>query len=211
VLVLSAYVEQAFATDLFANGGARVGYLLTMTVVCPVRFTAWRSICSTCAARQPHWQRDVLRDRQPAEQVIGLEDEPDVLAAEFGERSLLLPGQLLVAQPDLARRGPVQARRAMQERALARAGRPITAVKVPRGMAIETLSSARTALGPVPYTLLTESRRTADDARSGAWMVTLNPLPALGLTPPRPRPMTGAVQRVHPKTRRRPVRSAVNT
>ena len=28
VLVLSAYVEQAFATDLLANGGARLGYLL---------------------------------------------------------------------------------------------------------------------------------------------------------------------------------------
>jgi DNA-binding NarL/FixJ family response regulator len=28
VLVLSAYVEQAFATDLLAQGGARVGYLL---------------------------------------------------------------------------------------------------------------------------------------------------------------------------------------
>jgi DNA-binding NarL/FixJ family response regulator len=28
VLVLSAYVEQAFATDLFTDGGARLGYLL---------------------------------------------------------------------------------------------------------------------------------------------------------------------------------------
>ncbi|HSK96580.1 MAG TPA: response regulator transcription factor, partial [Euzebyales bacterium] len=28
VLVLSAYVEQAFATDLLASGGARLGYLL---------------------------------------------------------------------------------------------------------------------------------------------------------------------------------------
>lgn len=28
VLVLSAYVEQAFATELFANGGSRLGYLL---------------------------------------------------------------------------------------------------------------------------------------------------------------------------------------
>ena len=28
VLVLSAYVEQAFATDLFAHGGSRLGYLL---------------------------------------------------------------------------------------------------------------------------------------------------------------------------------------
>jgi hypothetical protein len=53
---------------------------------------------------------------------------------------------------------------------------PITAVKVPRGTAIETLSSARTALSPVPYTLLTDSSRTANDVLSGARMVTLNPL-----------------------------------
>jgi hypothetical protein len=49
---------------------------------------------------------------------------------------------------------------------------PITAVKVPLGRLAETLSSARTALPPVPYTLLTASRRTAGAAVVGAWIVT---------------------------------------
>jgi hypothetical protein len=39
---------------------------------------------------------------------------------------------------------------------------PITAVNVPCGSETDTSCSARTALLPLPYTLLTPSRRTAD-------------------------------------------------
>src|SRR4051812_9062385 len=64
---------------------------------------------------QPRWQRDVLLRGQRAEQVEGLEDEADALAAQARQGSLAELGQLVLAEPDAAAGGPVEARGALQE------------------------------------------------------------------------------------------------
>ena len=71
-------------------------------------------------AGEPRRQRDVLLGGQRAEQVEGLEDEADALAAQPGERPLAEPAELVLAEADAALRRPVQAGGDLQQRRLAR-------------------------------------------------------------------------------------------
>ena len=76
------------------------------------------------ATVQAQRQADVLGDRERGHQVEGLKDEPDPLAPEDRQPPLAQPRQVDVPERDAARGGPVQPRRHVQERALARPRRP---------------------------------------------------------------------------------------
>ena len=69
-------------------------------------------------AGEPRRQRDVLLGGQRAEQVEGLEDEADPLAAQAGEGSLVETVELELVEVDAALRRPVQARGDLQQRRL---------------------------------------------------------------------------------------------
>src|SRR5690348_11499240 len=62
---------------------------------------------------------DVLRRGQRGDQVEGLEDEADLVAAQPGEPGVVEPADLLAADERLPRRRPVQAGHAVHERRLA--------------------------------------------------------------------------------------------
>ena len=76
------------------------------------------------ATVQAQRQADVLGDRERRHQVEGLEDEPDPLAPQDRQPPLAEPRQVSVAERDGAGGGPVEPRRNVQERALARPRRP---------------------------------------------------------------------------------------
>src|SRR3954470_15266490 len=72
---------------------------------------------------QLHRQQDVVLRVEHRQQVEGLEDEADPLAAQRGQLLVAQGGQLGVAQPDLPGAGGVQAGEAVHQRRLARARR----------------------------------------------------------------------------------------
>ena len=80
---------------------------------------------------EPHREADVLLDRQRRHQVEGLEDEPDALAAQHGQRRLRQPGEVHAAEPARALGRRVEPGGDVQERALARPDGPMTAVNEP--------------------------------------------------------------------------------
>ena len=67
-------------------------------------------------------QEDVLLGAQGGQQVEGLEDEAEAVAAHGGELLVLHAGQVLTSDEHAAGGGGVQARQAVQESGLARAG-----------------------------------------------------------------------------------------
>ena len=69
-------------------------------------------------------QGDVLRRREGGDQVEGLEDEADALAAQAGEATLVHGGDHVAVEHDLPGGDRVQAGQAVHERGLAGAGRP---------------------------------------------------------------------------------------
>ena len=73
--------------------------------------------------REPGGQQDVLAHGQRRDEVERLEDEADAGAALLGQRGLGQLRQVRPGQPHGAVGRPVQARRAVQQRALARPGR----------------------------------------------------------------------------------------
>ena len=100
---------------------------------------------------QPQRQRDVQLGGQRGQQVEGLEHEPDPVPPQHGKAGLAEPAEFLPSQPDLARGGSVQPRRALQECALARAGRPHHGRERPRLEAERdpVQGGHRAATGPV--------------------------------------------------------------
>ena len=75
-------------------------------------------------AGEPRRQRDVLRRGQRRQQVEGLEDEPDALAPQAGQRPLASRAELEVTEDDSSRGRPVEPGGGLQERRLAGARRP---------------------------------------------------------------------------------------
>ena len=75
-------------------------------------------------AGQLERQQDVLLGGEHRQQVEALEDEPDAVAAQPGQRAVVERGDLRGAEPGGARRGLVEAREHVHQRRLARAGRP---------------------------------------------------------------------------------------
>ena len=75
------------------------------------------------AAGEPRRQLDVLLGGQRAEQVEGLEHEPDVVAAQAGEGTLAHAGQLLPGELDRAAGRAVEPGGDQQQRGLAGPGR----------------------------------------------------------------------------------------
>ncbi len=73
--------------------------------------------------RQQQRQLDVLERGQHRDQVVGLEDEPDVVGAPAGDLGLGEVAQILAVDDDLALGRPVQPRDQVQERGLARSRR----------------------------------------------------------------------------------------
>jgi len=69
-------------------------------------------------------QPDVLRRGQRRQQVVGLEDEADLLAAQQRQLPFGQVAQLRPADPHLAAGDPVQPGQAVHQRRLARAARP---------------------------------------------------------------------------------------
>jgi len=72
--------------------------------------------------REPRGQQDVLPYVQRRDKVEGLKYEADIRTL-LGQRGLGQLGQVGSGQPNGAVGGPVEARRAVQQRALARSGR----------------------------------------------------------------------------------------
>ncbi len=68
-------------------------------------------------------QGDVLHDRQRGQQVEGLEDEADPVAAQLGQLGVVQAGEVGAADGDRAGGGLDQSRGAVQEGALAGSGR----------------------------------------------------------------------------------------
>ena len=68
-------------------------------------------------------EQDVLRRRQCRDQVVELEDESDVVAAEERARMLVELGDVHAADPDGARVGLIQASQQVEQRGLAGAAR----------------------------------------------------------------------------------------
>jgi DNA-binding NarL/FixJ family response regulator len=82
VLVLSAYVEQAFATDLLASGGARLGYLLKERVGRVAEFMdALQRVADGGTAIDPEVVAQLLARNRPDNRLSRLTPrEHDVLA-----------------------------------------------------------------------------------------------------------------------------------
>ncbi len=74
--------------------------------------------------RQQQRQFDVLEGGQDRDQVIGLEDEADVVGPPAGDLRLAQVAEILAVDDDLAPGGPVEPGDQVQERRLARARRP---------------------------------------------------------------------------------------
>jgi hypothetical protein len=72
---------------------------------------------------QQERQLDVLEGRQDGDEVVELEDEPDVVGAPAGRLGVGHPADVLAADLDVARGGRIQAGDEVQQRRLARAGR----------------------------------------------------------------------------------------
>src|SRR5262249_15007624 len=83
-----------------------------------------RPLESVLLAAELEWNRDVLEGGQRGNQVEGLEDVADGVAAEARERILAEPGQLDSVHHDAPGRGPVEARDQAEQRGLAAARRP---------------------------------------------------------------------------------------
>jgi hypothetical protein len=73
------------------------------------------------AAGDGQRQLDVLLGRQDRQQVEGLEDEADLVAAQVGELLVVELGELRAVQDDRAGRRPVESGEQVHERRLARA------------------------------------------------------------------------------------------
>ena len=76
------------------------------------------------AARQARGEQDVLLARQLGHEVVGLEDEADVVAAHAGQLALGAPVQAAADDLDGAGLGPVERAEQVQQRRLARARAP---------------------------------------------------------------------------------------
>ncbi len=103
------------------------------------------------AAGEPRGQRDVLRGGQRREQVEGLEDEADALAAQPGQRPLAERARARRRRgarcPEVGRSSPAADCSSVD---LPEPDGPITAVNVPRAKSSVTPSSARTTPSPEP-------------------------------------------------------------
>ncbi len=66
---------------------------------------------------------DVFDDRVLRQQVVGLEDEADVAAADLGELVVVHVGDVFVAEEIMAAGAAVEAAEQVQQRGFARAGR----------------------------------------------------------------------------------------
>ena len=73
VLVISQYVEQTYAVELLADGGAGVGYLLKDRVADPAEFVdAVRRVAAGGTAMDPEVVAQLVARRGPASPVAGL-------------------------------------------------------------------------------------------------------------------------------------------
>ena len=96
-------------------------------------------------------QRDVLGRGQRRHQVEVLEDEADAVAPQPGEPGVVELPDVLTAHVGRARGRPVQARHAVHERRLARAGRAHDGREPAALECHADVASARTAAWPAPY------------------------------------------------------------
>jgi hypothetical protein len=99
---------------------------------------------------QSHRQFHVLPGGERRHEIEGLEDETDLLPAHPGQRVFIQAGQGRPGDHHLTRVHAVEARRALQQRRLARSGAPMMAVKVPSGKSAVTSVSAVTRLSRDP-------------------------------------------------------------
>ena len=83
-----------------------------------------RAGASRRAAGQARGEQDVLLARQLGDEVVGLEDEADVVAAHAGELALGAPVEAAADDLDGAGLGPVERPEQVQQRRLARARAP---------------------------------------------------------------------------------------
>jgi len=91
----------------------------------PSRPISWNRSASLPGFHAPQEERElgVLERREDGEEVVGLEDEADVLQAESGELGAAQLGEVPARDPDPAARGRGEATDEVEERGLPRAGR----------------------------------------------------------------------------------------
>ena len=93
-------------------------------------FASARFGLSRRQAGHPRRQAHVFQRVQFRQQIIGLEDETDLLVAEAGQIPARKRGQVPAAQPNFASSGNIQAAQQVQQRAFARAGGPAQCQKI---------------------------------------------------------------------------------
>ena len=115
---------RAIATRCRCAAGELVGPVAEAVAEPDPRERLARPLARRAHARQPQRQLDVLRDGQRRQQVVGLEDEADVRAAELGERGLVERAERGAGELDAPAGRGLQARGDMQQPALAGPRRP---------------------------------------------------------------------------------------